>query len=267
MANIKVVIFSKNRQMQLHGFLESLGNYKFDRYVITPNYDITYKEVMGNFPDVNWILEESNGLEKTLKNLINSFNDDDYILFGCDDVIYTKTPDLLFGQFVLETNNDTIGFSYRLGRNIQYSESIENLSTDRHYLKWNWRSPVSYGDFAYPFELMATMYRCKMVKYLLKSMSGILTPNRFEDLGYAYCNNNYVPDCLACSDNVSIAYAQDVNRVQDQYPNRINGDDRHNISLLDDLYRQGFRIDLRKLKDAVNNTPFIGMKYWSTKQI
>lgn len=94
--DISIIVFSKGRPMQLHAYLESL--LKFSDAVqemVTVLYceteGIRYEKLMQRFSQVTWVKESK--FETDLKQIISDAGE--YIMFGCDDVVFT-------GKFSLE---------------------------------------------------------------------------------------------------------------------------------------------------------------------
>lgn len=134
---LTVIVFSKDRPMQLHAYLESLFMFsdisENDVYVLyKKNENIPYQKVIQSFSKVNWI-EEINFVSQIGKLLSNS---NTYVLFGCDDVVFTdyfKTKDIIT---FLDKHEEVFGYSIRLGTNFApVPKDIQKL--DGHMI-WNW---------------------------------------------------------------------------------------------------------------------------------
>ena len=115
-----IIVFSKDRPMQLHAYLESLLSFsdahENDVTVLfrqTPEID--YKRVISAFSNINWVKEEN-----FHTNLLNAISvAEDFIMFGCDDVVFKSPFSLELSKNILCKNEDIFGFSFRLGNNIQ----------------------------------------------------------------------------------------------------------------------------------------------------
>src|SRR5260221_3429117 len=155
--NISIIVFSKDRPLQLKGYLESLLYFtKIDPSSITVLYKYTskidYQKLIEDFSQIIWIKEES--FFSDLLQVI--YRSNKYIMFGCDDVVFKDHIDLPFALSLLAMNENIFGFSARLGENIcPLPKEIQRLNG---YLQWNWQSTDA-PNWNYTWELDATIYR------------------------------------------------------------------------------------------------------------
>lgn len=259
---LNVLVFSKDRPMQLDAYLKSLmfcSDVAPEQItVIVPSMEHYKKIEEETF--VNFLPEDKNGgFENTLKIYSNFVNDHDIILFGCDDVVFTRPFCTGFLDDFLGYDNSILGFSYRLGTNI-YPRPLKD--TTGAFFTWQWRgNPKHWG---YPFELMASVYRADLLREILNNKQGIKSPNHLESAGTMYCiENKYTSHPkMAMLNTVNYAVAQDVNRVQHDFPNKITGTQEQDAKHLIDLYNQGKRLDWENLFNIVPNDVFVGNTYW-----
>ena len=176
---ISIIVFSKGRPMQLHGYLESLLMFSdASQDMITVLYcetdGIRYEKVMNKFPNVKWIKEQQ--FERNLKEILDQSNE--YIMFGCDDVVFTRKFSLIKACEYLSNNNQVFGFSIRLGENIK--PMPENLSKDSEVMEWKWEG-CKEAHYNYPWELDCTVYRKDDVMQLTNQREvPIKNPNYYE---------------------------------------------------------------------------------------
>lgn len=156
MIPVSIIVFSKGRPMQMHAYLESL--FKFSdagQDMVTVLYceteHIRYEKLMQQFPQVKWVKESK--FEADLKKIISDAGE--YIMFGCDDVVFTNYFSLEKACAYLAANAQVFGYSMRLGENIK--PVPENLSRDDTVLEWKW--DCSCQHYNYPWELDCTLYR------------------------------------------------------------------------------------------------------------
>jgi len=223
--------------MQLHGYLESLFLFSdagSDDVTIlyrqTP--DIDYARVIESFPNVHWVEEEN--FHADLVRVINTSKD--YIMFGCDDVVFTGPFNLEVAKNILSTNEDIFGFSFRLGNNIQ--PQPKNLSVISGYRKWCWFEAHEL-HYNYPWELDCTLYRKSDIQQMLRNYgANIKSPNYFEgDLAVAPEKYIFRPN-LACLNDRSKAIVITVNAVQDTHQNGFDSNKKTDIYSLDILYNK-----------------------------
>jgi hypothetical protein len=188
------------------------------------------------------------------------FDEEDLILFGCDDVVYTRVFNLRSVELILRSllSSQTIGFSLRLGTNIKGCASVP--PDNALFRSWRWRGkPLHFG---YPFEIMASVYPARLLREIVSSMPDIKTPNHLEIAGLQYCRQQ-MPDSRLCMFNShNYAVAQDVNRVQDYYQNEVHGSDEHDAARLLELYRRGGKLDWSNLFGISPADAFVGAQYW-----
>lgn len=260
------LVFSKDRPMQLTAYLDSFGHNAYERSInsmtLVPEH---FEEKYGNNFDWKFTqpFVEANGFDRSLELMIdNGFvsRDHKYILFGCDDVVFVDELHLDTAQEFLDEHNDVLGFSFRLGTNTK--PKIPGMTVANNIVAWDWRHKPSH--WGYPFELMATIYRTEdFIRIFSERKHAFKTPNCLESFGnhWMFANPNFRRH-MACFRGISRAYAQDVNRVQDVFQNRIQGTDGHTAEKLIERYNTGNRIDWMSMQGISYDEPFLGHKFW-----
>ncbi len=123
-----IVVFSRDRPLQLYALLEStqryIKNYKTISviyYASNDRFFYAYEELKDSFPDVHFILQKNlnTDFEPLLKKEIYK-ESTPYILFSVDDVIVKDEVDLKQCIEAME-NFSAYHFSLGLGKNIDYS--------------------------------------------------------------------------------------------------------------------------------------------------
>lgn len=111
---------------------------------------------------------------------------------------------------------------------------------------------------------MATIYPTWIAKYIInKQPDKIKCPNFYEAFGVNYCNSDpIIPSHMICDNYTGAFIAQDVNRCQDYFPNKIQTDQDLSCNTLKELYKSGYRIDWRSMQNIVPPSIFVGDKYW-----
>ncbi len=257
-----IIVFSKDRPMQLHAYLESLFLFSDVTagqvsILYRSNSEIDYSKVLASFPDLNWVKEDH--FHTDLAGLIHSA--EDYIMFGCDDVIFTGIFSLEFGKNVLTKQEDIFGFSYRLGNNIQ--PQPKNLSESEKYRKWCWFETKAL-HYNYPWELDCTLYRKRDIEHMLHIYDGqIKSPNYFES-DFAVDPKRYIerPN-LACLNEDSKALVITVNVVQDTHKNGFDNKKSTDIFRLADLYNiNNNKLDIGAISILKNQTIHVGAEFF-----
>ena len=214
-----IIVFSKDRPMQLHAYLESLkkatGCNETDIYVLFKEISpICYDKVREYFPNVNWIPEKH--FAKQLYDIVLKAKD--YIMFGCDDVVFVNDFDLHKAEVCLKENVDVFGFSFRLGRNIK--PIPRKLWKNQDIYLWDWAENT--GHYGYPWELDCTLYRKEDVIAILSKIGDVKSPNYLESIPEEKPNEYILRRKMAAYYEDSKAIVITVNRVQDTHPNSID---------------------------------------------
>jgi len=177
MKTISNIVFTRNRPLQLEGYLESLYRhlpaekiqtyilYKVDRFVQE------YEQLFQRYPGCR-VIEEQDFFTDLLDLL--SRVDTKFILFGVDDVVYFDSVRTETIEAVLERNpEEAFGFSLRLGKEMveeggDFVEDISISSGEKVYrLRWPaGKTPTT----RYPFELCATVYRADLVRQIVDNV-------------------------------------------------------------------------------------------------
>jgi hypothetical protein len=231
------VIFSKNRAMQLDLLLRTLFFCCDDilelsdinvLYLAEGDHKESYKILKKDYPQVNFV-EEKSFKEDLLSFLPNKTS----ILFLCDDSVVTEKFSLAQVLENLNSSEDNIGFSLRLGRNTQkcfpYGDVNQNipemtLVKDNVYT-YQWK-PAEL-DFSYPLEISSSVYKLDIIFELLKDLD-YHNPNTLE--ASLVTNTPYfvVDKSLLLCFEKSVIFSNAINRVQTYNQNRagdVNADD------------------------------------------
>ncbi len=262
---IKALVMSKNRPLQLHGYLSSITSLtsiaQRDITVLLP--DMTdYEEVAKNFPEVSWLKESDHGgFDSAYRYYVENLSGDDTLLYGCDDVVFIRPVGLNSIPSILENNPNLIGFSLRLGRNISPRPTMEAVGM---VSIWNW-TQQPWGHFGYPGELMASLYRASLIKeFVNNTKKQIKTPNYLESEFVTYLINNKGQESpeMSMFNSDSYALAVAVNRVQNDFQNKVMGGSDHDPDLLKEKYKQGYRMDWTLLFGIKPQDCFVGANYF-----
>lgn len=259
---ISVIVFSKGRPMQLHAYLESLIKFSdVKQEMITVLYcemkDIRYDKVMNAFPQVRWIIEEK--FEQNLKDAISKAGE--YIMFGCDDVVFTRNFSLQKAAAYLKENDDVFGFSMRLGENIK--PFPKNLSKDKDTLEWKWDCKEPH--YNYPWELDCTLYRKEdVVRITDWEKKAIKNPNYYEGIITEDNRKELITrKNMACNKIHGCAIVITVNRVQETHQNEFDDTLLTDIYSLDKQYNgEDNTLDIEKISQIDNEVVHVGAEYF-----
>lgn len=260
--NISIIVFSKGRPMQMHAYLESLMKYSdVQQDMITVLYceteKIRYEKLMQSFPKVNWIKESR--FEDDLKKIISDAGE--YIMFGCDDVVFTANFSLAKAAMYLSQNPQVFGYSMRLGENIK--PLPHNLSKDEIVLEWKW--DCNKQHYNYPWELDCTLYRKEdVVRMTMEEKTAIKNPNYYEAMITPDNRKERITRPNMASNKASgCAIVITVNRVQDTHQNGFDDSMLTDIYSLDRLYNdEDNTLDIEKIAAMDNSVIHVGAEYF-----
>jgi len=260
---IDLVIFSKNRPLQLYAFLESCERYISGLSAVSVIYYAdqpfasAYEEIQTTFPEAQFLQQKilgSRGDFKALTNQVVFHTDAPYIIFAVDDIIMIDSVDLQRCAQLIE-QYQAYGFYLRLGTDITECYS-EGRHTGRPPLKerelgvYSWRFNQGTGDWGYPNTVDMTLFRKRDIQNYVRSM-GYHSPNTFEGhwSGHAGSVMQRRGLCFATSKMVNLP----INLVQNDYNNRHGSD--YDAQFLLEAFQQGLKMDIAPLHQFPHKAP------------
>lgn len=255
-----IVVFSKDRPMQLHAYLESL--LKFSEcteeqiYVLYREVlPICYNRVKRMFPDVHWITESN--FFSQLKDIVDGA--EEFIMFGCDDVVFVDQFSLVDMESCLKRNGDVFGFSLRLGSNIKPLPKKIKCENDIYF--WDWTE--NKGHYGYPWELDCTLYRKEDVIDILHKIGDAKSPNYLEAIPEENPVLYITRKQLASYKEKGKAVVITVNRVQNSHPNSV--DDSQNTDIISLFIKYHFakqKLDVSQIARKEHHNIHVGSEYF-----
>jgi hypothetical protein len=279
--SLQVVIFSKDRPMQLHATLASLMLHCQDLpdinvgvlyYASSKKFAQGYQELQIDFsslPGLSWVGERDfkqdllrlvlgdhwggsgspdlrvHGLRSSGRRITR------FILFLVDDTLFTRSFSFAAIASSLARCPRALAFSLRLGMNTTFCYSRSSpqqlprfVATRNRSLQFRWLGAE--GDFGYPLEVSSSVFRVDDLLPLLRILP-YSNPNRLEQrlaasrLVFSLCH----PDLL-CFER-SVAFCAPLNKVQTVLPNRSGDSNGYSSDGLHFLFEQGLRIDVKTL--------------------
>jgi hypothetical protein len=260
-----VVAFSKDRPLQLDfglfTFFDHCEDYslcdKFVLYKVSDDrYRKAYNKVIQNYPHMNWV--EENDFSKNLYDIIKNYK---YVLFLVDDNIFIGDFEIKEITSLLEKAPTFLGFSLRLGKNVNYCYSLNQSSTLPFFAQANegmFQNILFYSwlnadpDFNYPLELSSSIYRVRDVIDIIRDPRSN-NPNNLEwnmylNL-YFYANSH---PFLACYEQ-SVAFCNPINKVQEINRNRYSNLKDYSPLALLEKFEEGYMIDESKFNFIPNS--------------
>lgn len=279
MSNTEIIIFSKNRSLQLKSLLKSINHYSDIRdneisVVYTTVPEVPYDSLTSQFGCR--FIQQGDFLNDLIGIVEGS--DSDYVMFMVDDLIFKDNFSLRGIERFLDSSPEVNCFSLRLGKNIQdgrypqFSEAGENM------LVWETESGLG-RLWNFFWELTSTVYRRKLVSRYLRKCSPrkVSYPNPLESHYYVRMPSNLRPrnrmkrllldirfltadngNRMACFER-SKCFTQGVNLVAER------DIDYRSVASPQELHQKmkdGFIVDYRSIHGVENVWPNTGQKYF-----
>lgn len=183
--SLEIIVFSKDRPIQLYALIESYLYYSKVKSPITIIYKCShegftkaYHEIEKRFSDIRFIEEDNfrDVLIKTIEQLKAS-----RLLFLVDDIIFTREFNTSsFNQYNLKKTVPSL----RLGKNIVYSYTRQKnilqpkLKPNGLHIEWNWIKRNSY--WSYPLSVDGHIFDKNEMLFMLKRIE-FKAPNSLEE--------------------------------------------------------------------------------------
>lgn len=299
---ISNIVFTKNRPLQLHAYLESLYRYfpaeLIQTYIIykVELFEPEYASLFRRFPDCVVIKEKD--FHSDFMQVLDQVRTE-YILFGIDDVVLFDSVDLgLVERTFTEHAEDIFGFTLRFSpESLEDSSDVKTNCTiaGQQVYRLNWKNGQT-PHTRYPFELCCTFYTAALVRKIIRSsMSDSLLAGRLfmpasplvkalavaglkrstlKRFGYFFSPNTLESwPCRWCRNNPEqvpdftyfqklCASAIQVNRVNTSTENPFDGTAEHTVEALNEKYKQGYNLDIDFVAKARPTEPGCGREYF-----
>ena len=183
-----IIIFSKNRTLQLKSLILSMLHYtdieqKSINVLYTSDIDsISYESLIEEFPDINFIKEKN--FLTDLKTIVKE-SDSEYFEFMVDDLIFRAECSYKDVEVFLAAHSDVDSFCPRMGKNIQVTPKPELKEYEEGFIGWDTSEELG-AEWNYAWDMSSSLYRRNLVEdYLSKCRDDKETfPNPFEDHFY-----------------------------------------------------------------------------------
>lgn len=255
-----VLFFSKDRALQLDCALGTLHKYCKDlmsadiKVLYTcshVDHEVQYARLIDFYPDVEFCKETH--FRNNVMYILPGYK---YCMFVVDDCIFTNYFEYQNAIDALETNEELIGFSLRLGDNIKtsYMNNNEKQAMPGHLTEngisiFNWQNKEY--DFGYPLEISSSVYRTDDIINIIarvpfdgpNSMEAVLDCHKYLLEGKVF---------LACYPT-SVAFCNAINKVQMTFSGNRSG----NVPTQDlsDKFHDGYRINTSVFHGYVPKSP------------
>jgi glycosyltransferase involved in cell wall biosynthesis len=250
---IVAIVFSKDRPLQLDATLRSLQRHCKDVASMrtqvlfrasTSRLLSYYRRLALEHTEVDFVRETD--FRRDLLVLMRGWP---FILFVVDDTIFVHDFSIVAASKALETHNDVLGYSLRLGRNTTECYTLNRKQELPQFapvdadtaLKFRWTDAEC--DFGYPLELSSSLYRGREVAPLVNELV-FKNPNTLEaTLSMAAERFRASHPFLLCAEQ-SLAFSAPLNKVQDVCENRTAADADSSVDNFAQAFARGERIDV-----------------------
>lgn len=253
--SVHVIVFSKDRPLQLHGYLSSLfarwhGDFTVDALIQKrPPFAVAYDWLAESFAGDSavrfWVEDD---FPANLTAILDRGRDAPFTMFGVDDAVWVRD---VSGATVegLFAHRPLLGYSLRLGRNIRSNLWAGEVAhpTFRAFeegLCWDVTAPDSHADWAYPWEVVGTVYPTDYVQAMVKMLVARTlcnSPSQLEHFGNQRWSQ-HTPHREMAALLVSAVVLPAPNRVQHEHANPLLGPELSTEFLLD-CWHRGLRLD------------------------
>lgn len=253
---IDVVIFSKNRTLQLYAFLESLFFYtdaqQNANISVIFKYDEEYldslEEIKKRFSNIRFV--DQKDFKKDVVSCLAGNNR--FCTFFVDDIIFKKKCSLLDMCRILDSNHGILTFSMRMGMHLNFCyptgehQPIPDGFIQNGYFIWDWRNGS--GDWSYPISVDGHVFRKEhMLEWI--GLIEFSNPNQFEDRLQIAKRISQVFGCICMTSSCIVNLP--INRVQNEYKNKSGEELPENLKK---LWDQGKKINFLSVSEINNNS-------------
>jgi hypothetical protein len=246
---IQLVCFSRNRPLQLHGYLASLFKFVADPELLEvtvlvrsdPEYAAAYAAVAAEFAPVRFVAERH-----FASDVLALMGDRDYTCFGCDDVVFVAP--IALARILELFDARLFAFSLRLGRNVarsMFSGAMTPppmLAAPEPFLLWDLHRAHGCGDWGYSWELNGTVYPTAIVRAVIEELRPA-SPNLLEAGGGGRWSNKTERHLMAAWPRARLVVPT-VNVVQVDFANPVCGGGRLDPPFLLECWNRGLRMDI-----------------------
>lgn len=269
--SVAVIIFSRDRPMQLHALLDSLWeNATMDPLGTKPTIIFTFSDEHFHDGYRNTVLDHQGWCEFVReedfqRDYMDALPESGYVVHFVDDDVVHGRANLQHAAFELDRDDQLLTFSLRLGLNTTYCYSLDQpqplpASIVNIGGMLFWRFVGAQHDAAYPFSLDGHVLRVDDIRQMLQA-SIYRSPNELEQTlaSRAWMRSSQRPK-MACYAR-SCVTGVPANVVTTTHNNRYAMGE-HTAEWLNQAYLTGWRIDWRRMNwsavDAAHaDVPFV----------
>jgi hypothetical protein len=270
---VHLIVFSKDRPLQLHGMLTSVFRHwrgDFRVSVLVRETDLcaqAYYDLQREFRG-----QAAFGFEDDFGANLAAWVaavDAPYLCFGCDDVVYTAPVDVAAIDYAFHAEPRLLGYSLRLGGNVDtdmfgrpmppppsfsyvHGPAFDEYAATRTSEVWRqWDAAEAVGDWGYPWEVLGTVYPTDYVRATVAALvrdGQVQNPSTLEDAGWRRWREHAGDRHRMQSFARSRLVVPTVNVVQSVFGNGIVGPAGMDAAFLLDCWNRGLRLDIDRYR-------------------
>jgi hypothetical protein len=258
---IDVVIFSKNRPLQLYSLLESLDSLTdardLARVSVVFKYENPYEdeiaEISRSFSFVRFI--KQGDFKQDVISCLEGENR--FCCFFVDDIIFKGKTRFSDACNILSSNPGILTLSMRMGTHLNFcyptreQQTIPNGTVQNGFFIWNWQTGE--GDWSYPFSVDGHIFRKNEIMNCIND-THFSNPNQFEDRLQILKSIN-LPNACVCYASSKIVNLP-INRVQEEYKNRSEEETPERML---EYWKQGKKIQIEMVSNVNNSSAHFPM--------
>jgi hypothetical protein len=269
---VHLIVFSKDRPLQLHGMLTSVfRHWRGECRVSVVFRDDepfvgAYEAVWAEF-DTRATFRPESDFAADLVALVDS--NQPLTCFGCDDVVYVA-PVHVPTVVRLFSRPDLLGVSLRLGRHVtrdMFGRAMpqppfvqegpyDAAETSERWPYWRVDDGAS-GDWAYPWEVLGTVYPTAFVRRMVATLP-FSNPSLLEHHGSLAWRLHAEGRSLMCAYPRTRLVVPTVNLVQSEFGNGIVGPAGLEPAFLLDCWNRGLRLDTQRYQGVTPDSWRVG---------
>lgn len=263
--DVDLIVFSKDRPLQLYAFFDSLAQHAkgFHKITVlchakTEQIARAYEQVRQAFPVFEFVYQSRENPRRDFKPLLCSLVDRShakYIIFAVDDIIVTDSFDVQECAKSLEKTK-AYGFYLRLGKDISgcFTEHRETGLPHLYPVEGGvgvlWQFNTGQGDWRYPNTVDMTLYPKGMVAQVCHQLN-YHSPNTFEGTWAGHANMQAYGLCFETSKMINIP----LNLVQTDWKNPITN--TFTAEQLLELFEKGYKMNVAALHKFPHKAPHV----------
>lgn len=240
--DLNIVIFSKNRALQLDCLLKSIK----DNFKAPVSYiSVLYKSDDNFYADgynklkklysINWVSQSN--FKDDLFGIVSKHGKNSFTMFLVDDNVVFRP----FTYDILNKYTEEVGFiSTRVDRS--YLGSLPIFMYTEKYLLWDWATGSN--PWNYPFSVDGNIHKTSQIMDLLAS-TNFRAPNTLEEYGTTFLQNRHSSYPLAIAPLEACTINIPLNKVQTEYETAFPT--TMEVEYLNTKYLEGFYIDLNPI--------------------